>query len=216
MQVAPLDEIKSSLDKIFLAMHLAYKTDLGVVVPDTLRAVCVWSWLLAMTVLVTAAAISGWSEVRIWSKDYFEMLVFTCVSVPLLVEYMTDEPSVVKHALKGRRVLWKNSQVRNYFQLSRFDYAVMALLNDKMWLISDETASFTQQGGHHALRGDKCVTDTDTLARVGFYIGSTMARREWQPFNLKVSHGSDGSVQILNEESRASWISGLSSHRLVR
>lgn len=75
------------------------------------------------------------------------------LSIPALVEYISEEPSIIRNAMRGNRVLWKNSQMKRYFRLRSLEYAVMALLNNPMWLISEDNAWFTQQGAHPRMGG---------------------------------------------------------------
>lgn len=153
MEVASQEEIKKSLDKIFVAMVLSKYDDQGVIVPSLSRAFTIYAWLISTIILVTYGSISGWSSIQIFSKDYFEVLVFVSVSVPALIQYVSDEPAVIKNALRANRVLWKNSQVMNYFGLNTFDYAVMGLINSPMWLVSSSTGSYLLRGGHDKLKG---------------------------------------------------------------
>ena len=153
MDVASHTEIKNSLDKIFLAMVLSKYDDRGVVVPSLSRAFFIYAWLISSIVFITYASISGWSSIQLFSKDFFEALVFVSISVPALVQYISDEPEVIKNALRANKILWKNSQVKNYFGLNQFDYAVMGLINSPMWLVSNSTGSYLLRGGHDKLKG---------------------------------------------------------------
>lgn len=216
LNVASVVELQGALNKIFVAMRMSRKVERGLAVPALGRAAAIWAWLIGVLGLVTFGAWIGWSGLELWEMDYFEAVVFACLSVPALVEYISEEPSVVRNAIRGNRVLWKNSQVRGYFRLDKFDYAVMALINDPMWLVSDDKACFTQQGGHSGMVGDEPVTDTWSLREVGFYVGRVMARKEWEDFNMKVHNRSDGSVFIdRNSQSGAKRISGEGLNRPV-
>lgn len=215
LPVASTAEIEKSLDKIFLAMTMGTFDEKGVIVPSLGRAMAMYSWIICMLVLLTFATVKRWAEFKIWSKDYFEMLLFVIISVPALLEYITSEPSIIRNALHANRTLWKNSQVKKYFSLTEFDYAVMALLNTPMWLVSKNTGSYLLQEGHPGLKGDCCVTDISSLRRVGFYVGRSMARREWENHNVSITNNGDGSIGIKNTISSIPWITGEGENKLV-
>lgn len=216
LPVTSHDEIKKSLDKIFVAMTLSKYDDRGIMVPSLMRAFFIYTWLAGAIFFITFGSIRGISSIEIWSKDYFESIIFVAISVPALITYITDEPNVIKSALRANRILVSNSEVKKYFKLEKFDYAVMALINTEMWLVSNQTATYLQRGGHKALKGDICVTDREALQRVGFYVSTSMARREWDDTNIRVANNSDGSVSILTDGSKVSFAIPHDYNKMVR
>lgn len=215
LPIASTAEIEKSLDKIFLTMTIASFDEQGVIVPSLGHAMMMYSWILGMLIFLTFAAVKRWVEFTMWSKDYFEVLVFAIISVPALLEYIASEPSIIRNALPTNRMLVKNSQIKKYFSLTEFDYAVMALLNAPMWLVSSNTGSYLLQEGHPGLKGDCCVTDISSLRRVGFYVGRSMARREWEDHNVSITNNGDGSIGIKNTSSSLPWITGEGENKLV-
>lgn len=212
IEVASIEDIKLSLDKIFIAMNMSSKVSQGITVPAIGRALLFWIWSLAMICTVSFLAYTSKAGLQLWTVDFFEAILFSIISVPALVEYISEESAVIRNAISGKRTLWKNSQVMSYFDFDEFDCAVMALINDPIWIISDEKASFTQQGGHTGLTGDVFITDTDSLRKLGAYVGRSMARKKWEDENRQITHRSDGSIFISRTPSVAGWISGEGSN----
>lgn len=208
IEVAEIEDIKKSLDKIFIAMNMSTKVGQGITVPALGRAALFWIWCAVMIFAVSFLAHKSKAGLELWTVDFFETMIFFIISVPALVEYISEEPAVIRNAISGKRTLWKNSQVISYFMFDEFDCAVMALINDPIWIISDEKASFTQQGGHKGMIGDISITDTDSLRKVGVYVGRSMARKEWEDENVQITRRSDGSIYISRTPSDAAWISG--------
>lgn len=208
IKVRSMDSIKKSLDKIFMAMSMSEKREEGIAVPCLWRAVLLIAWVLGMLVVVSILAVKKLGGLELWTMEYFQAVVFMAISVPALVEFWSDEPSVIRNSLKGNRILWKNSQVMKYFGLKRADYAVMGLLSSRMWLVSEDTASYLLVGGHKGLDGDIAVTDTRSLRDIGVYVGRTMARREWESKNWEVLKSEEAAVKILKKEALSKRISG--------
>lgn len=135
------------------------------------RASLFWAWCFVMIFTVSCLAYKAKTGLELWAVDFFQAMICFGISVPAFVEYISEEPTVIRNAILGKRTFWKNSQVVLYFELNEFDCAVLALINDPIWIISDEKASFTQRGGHPRMVRDISMTDANSLRKLCVFDG---------------------------------------------
>lgn len=90
IEVACIEDVKQSLDKIFISINMSSKVNQGITVPTLGRASLFCIWCFVMIFIVSFTAYKSKAGLELWTVDFFEEILFFVIYVPALVEYISE------------------------------------------------------------------------------------------------------------------------------
>lgn len=104
-----------------------------------------------------------------------------CFNFSCVVSLFSNEPNLVKNAVRGKMVLTKQSQVSDHFGLTRQDYAMLATRTKGSRLVSKDVGCYLTGSERGTQFGDVPVVQCEDLAPFGVVCGQSVHyRTNWQ------------------------------------
>lgn len=166
--------------------------------------------ILAVAMAVTTTIVDD----RTNFMERFESAVFVLalmlLTVPGVLSLFSGEPNLVKNAVRGKKILTKQSQVSKFFKLERRDYAMLVTRTKGSKLVSKDIGCFLTGNERGSHLGDVPVVQCEDLAPFGVICGQSVHyRTNWQTVRISNRLG-DERTHLTNEEPKVKyWCAGV-------
>lgn len=116
---------------------------------------------------------------RIESGTFIFALII--LTVPGVLSLLSSEPNLLRNVVRGKKLLTRQSQVTEHFNLTRRDYAMLVARTRGSRLVSADVGCFLTGDERGAHMGDVPVVQCGDLAPFGLICGQSVHyRANWQ------------------------------------
>lgn len=139
--------------------------------------------VLVLASAVTAAVIIFDDRTNVIEQIESGTFIFALIvlTVPGVISLLSDEPNLLRNVVRGKKLLIRQSQVTEHFNLTRRDYAMLVARTRGSKLVSTDVGCFLTGDERGTHMGDVPVVQCEDLAPFGVICGQSVHyRANWQ------------------------------------